>query len=52
MSCSRQAGGKHIVKNWPALICAIPIRSLRTKWSRMENKAVMLFVSLAPQGIV
>src|SRR6266508_2037139 len=35
-----QARSKWIVKNWPALICVIPIRSLRTKWSRMENKHV------------
>src|SRR5258705_6857279 len=33
------ARSKHVVKNWLALICTIPNRSLRTKWSRMENKA-------------
>jgi hypothetical protein len=46
-----QARSKRLVKNWLALICTIPIRSLRTKWSRMENKAVVLFVSLPRQGI-
>jgi hypothetical protein len=30
---------KRVVKKSPALICATPIRSLRTEWSRMENKA-------------
>ncbi|MCA6113587.1 hypothetical protein J6524_01400 [Bradyrhizobium sp. WSM 1738] len=38
--------GKRIVKDWLALICTDMIRSLRTKWSRMENKAVVLLVSL------
>jgi hypothetical protein len=33
--------GKRVVKDWPALICADTIRSLRTKWSRMANKAVV-----------
>ena len=28
---------KRIVRNRPALICAIPIRSLRTKWSQTKN---------------
>src|SRR4051794_32026496 len=37
-----RARSKRGVKNWLALICTIPIRSLRTKWSRMENKAVVL----------
>jgi hypothetical protein len=46
-----QASSKRVVKNWLALICTIPIRSLRTKWSRMENKAVVLFVSLPRQSI-
>jgi hypothetical protein len=46
-----QARSKRVVKNWLALICTIPIRSLRTKWSRMENKAVVLFVSLTRQSI-
>jgi hypothetical protein len=46
-----QTRSKRIVKNWLALICAIPIRSLRTKWSRMENKAVVLFVSLLQVSI-
>jgi hypothetical protein len=31
--------GEPAVKNCHALICAIPIRSLRTKWSRTRNKA-------------
>jgi len=30
-----------VVKNCLALICSIPIRSLRTKWSRTKNKSVM-----------
>jgi hypothetical protein len=37
---------KRVVKNWLALICAIPIRSLRTKWSRMVNKAVVLLLPI------
>jgi hypothetical protein len=41
-----QARSKHVVKNWLGLICADTIRSLRTKWSRMENKAVVQLVSL------
>ena len=40
-----RARSKRVVKSWLALICAIPIRSLRTKWSRMENKAVVLLFS-------
>src|SRR5437016_12643481 len=35
---------KRVVKNWLALICAIPIRSLRTKWSRMENKGLAVLL--------
>jgi hypothetical protein len=34
-----RARSKRVVKDWLALICAIPIRSLRTKWSRMKNEA-------------
>jgi hypothetical protein len=37
---------KRLVKDWLALICADTIRSLRTNWSRMENKAVVQPVSL------
>ncbi|WP_324419821.1 hypothetical protein [Bradyrhizobium sp.] len=33
--------GELVVKDWPAPIFRIPIRSLRTKWSRMANKAVV-----------
>ena len=36
---ARTGANKRLVKNSPALICATPIRSLRTEWSRMENKA-------------
>ena len=50
-SALRKHESKRVVKNWLALICAIPIRSLRTKWSRIENKAVVLVVSLPRQGI-
>src|ERR1700745_3032610 len=32
-------GAKPIVRISAALICAIPIRASRTKWSRMQNKA-------------
>jgi len=35
----RATRGEPVVKNCHALICAIPIRSLRTKWSRTRNKA-------------
>ena len=46
-----QAQANALLRNWLALICAIPIRSLRTKWSRMENKAVVPFVSLPRRSI-
>jgi hypothetical protein len=36
---ARTGANKRLVKNSPALICATPIRSLRTEWNRMENKA-------------
>jgi len=32
-TAARANTSKRIVKNWLALICAIPIRSLRTEWS-------------------
>ena len=37
--CTRTGANKRLVKNSPALICADSICSLRTEWSRMENKA-------------
>src|SRR5256885_12024358 len=35
----RATRSEPVVKSCRQLICTIPIRSLRTKWSRMENKA-------------
>jgi len=36
---ARTGANERLVKNSSALIFATPIRSLRTEWSRMENKA-------------
>jgi len=45
---ARTGANKRLVKNSPALICATPIRSLRTEWSRMENKAASASPEAAP----
>jgi hypothetical protein len=37
LSASRPSSNKRIVRNRCALICTIPIRSLRTKWSQTKN---------------